>query len=208
MGVFHGQSISRIFIKFILILQLNIHKFQQLELQKEEIKINDKIPLCISLKQFGHCSSMNCPNRHILDSELDYNKFLPQNGIIKYKILKMIDVNHLRVSIIEHKDLEGNISDYKNQQDLIDEKLTSILNQNKTKAVEIKEGSSYAFWDEIDFNDMFRECIIQNIKNNVVDIIVKNSGKRTSVSKSKIFELPDEFNRNNIEGKFLNHHQT
>lgn len=170
---------------------------KQMEVEKEEVKIAAELPLCSSLKQFGYCHTVSCPDRHLLDRELDCNSSLPQNGTIKFKILKLIDVNHLKVFIIEHKDIEGKITNYKSQKGLDDEKLTSLLKVKKERAESIKEKSSYAYWDEEDFNDMFRECLVEKIKNDVVDILVIDNGKRTTVSKSKIFKLPDEFNKKN-----------
>ncbi|XP_044764410.1 putative ATP-dependent RNA helicase TDRD12 [Coccinella septempunctata] len=172
---------------------------KQLEIEREEVKINDQIPLCTSLKQFGYCHTVNCPERHLLDRELDCNNSLPQNGTIKYKIVKLIDVNHLKVNIVEHRDTEGKITGFKSQKFLDDEKLTSMMNQKKVKVENIDKQSSYAYWDEEDFNDMFRECIVENIKTDVVDILVKSSGKRTTVSKSKIFQLPEGFSRDKDE---------
>ncbi|KAK9882691.1 hypothetical protein WA026_022741 [Henosepilachna vigintioctopunctata] len=164
--------------------------------QQEESKVAGHVPICVNLKQFGYCHVDKCLNRHIFDCDLDTKSLLPKNGCVKFKILELGDVNHLKVNIIQHTDIKGNKTEFRDKNNINDQKLTSHLCGEKTKAEAVVKGVSYAFWDTEEFDDMFRECLVEEVSDDNVNILVKENGRRMLVSKSKIFELPEELKKN------------
>ncbi|KAL3285093.1 hypothetical protein HHI36_019217 [Cryptolaemus montrouzieri] len=172
--------------------------YKQIMNEKEMTKVKTKQSICSFLKKFGSCPLENCSNRHIFQSDLDSNPSLPKNGSIKFKILEVIDVNHLKVNIIEHKDIDGKVTPFKTRSHFDDTKLTSIMNVRRKNAEDVVNGQSYVFWDTEEFDDVFRECIVEEFKLDKVAILVKENGRRMLVCKSKIFELPEELNDESI----------
>ncbi|KAH1014972.1 putative ATP-dependent RNA helicase TDRD12 [Dendroctonus ponderosae] len=100
--------------------------FQGLENQEQNNRADRNLELCGTIKLFGKCESLHCKNRHVLRKDLDISDLLPQNGILKFKIVKMITGASCSIKLLEHLDLEG--KSVQKFEDLTDQ-ITNALNQ-------------------------------------------------------------------------------
>lgn len=65
----------------------------------------------------GKCESSNCDKRHVINDKLDANaNDLPQNGSIKFKIIKMTGAASCSIKLLENFDLDGrSVRKFENQ---------------------------------------------------------------------------------------------
>ncbi|XP_066139351.1 putative ATP-dependent RNA helicase TDRD12 [Euwallacea fornicatus] len=99
--------------------------FKEVSSNVEYERVKKRIEICPTLRVVGKCEAMDCDRRHILDQKLDKNvNILPQNGIIKFKILTMTDAASCSIKLLEQFDLNGvSIRKYESKSEEINDML-------------------------------------------------------------------------------------
>lgn len=155
----------------------------------EKEKITNRIEICDRTKLYGECSEPSCPNRHILDKNLDVSECLPKSGQIRFEIVDVHDLTHFSINLIEYIDDNNKaISfDFKD----ITEELTDTLRINKKRIHEAILGHYYTYY--CSETELYNRCRILETNKDSVKIILIDKGNIVDTDKCKIFHLPKEF---------------
>ena len=113
------------------------------------------------MKVFGKCERVQCGQCHLLSNTHNYSTDLPENGVIKFKILSAQDVNRYTVCLLEHTDCDGNTHEIENHLKSIDIHLKSMLKKNNIHVQSVNVGCIYVHYDEE--NDVCQRCKVLKI---------------------------------------------
>ncbi|KAF5294773.1 hypothetical protein FQA39_LY00257 [Lamprigera yunnana] len=158
---------------------------------KEQKKIKMKIELCRNFKLFGNCAQVQCKMRHVISKDLDYSNDLPQNGVIKFKIIGVQDVTHFTIQLLTHIDIDGNIHKFETNDDL-EISLKKALNSLNISENDVKLNCLYVYSN----NEHYKRCVVTNILSVTsanVSIYCLDTGEVMDVAYSSLYVLPKEF---------------
>ncbi|KAF5282457.1 hypothetical protein FQA39_LY17572 [Lamprigera yunnana] len=163
---------------------------------KEEEKIKMKTELCTNFKLFSNCSQVHCKMRHMISKDLDYNNDLPQNGVVKFKIIRTQDVTHFTVKLLTHIGIDGKKRTFETNDDL-EQTLKKAMNTLSIPENDVKLNCWYVYGS----NENYKRCVVKNIlsvtsvtkKAADVSIYCLDTGEVMNVACSSLYALPEEF---------------
>lgn len=179
-------------------------------MEPELEKVANKVKLCYYLKTFGKCETWRCRKRHLLSKELEAPADQSYSGLIKFKIVNIIDVNVYCVNILKHEDLNGEIIQNLHDVSVIEDNLTKAISKEQYYADNVEIGDWFAFGDTADdASIIYRRCEVTKIidtekitsKARIVKIILVDSGLERKVNVCQLFLLPSEFRNIPAQGK-------
>ncbi|CAI6372649.1 unnamed protein product [Macrosiphum euphorbiae] len=174
-------------------------------LEKEKINCF----FCSEIQQFGYCSRpMSCKSRHILFKQLDEPGVnIPRSGIAIVKILNVYDASHMSAKLLK-LNCTNNVNDEQHWSNVVDytdtinHKLSSyfskrdseVLHENPKPgdmvAVQV-ESSSIKMIDTAYFRALVINVVDNNTANSKVMVKLIDEGYIETISKWKVFVLPD-----------------
>lgn len=162
------------------------HYLQGLESQEQNNRADKKLELCETIKVFGKCESLHCKNRHVLCKDLDVSDHLPQNGILKFKIVKMISAASCSIKLLEHLDVEGkSVHKFADLTDQIRKTLNQLPDCHHVTVPVISHFYLYKN------NDQYSRCRLVE-KNESALIYLLDKGIYCTSALNGLFKMPDE----------------
>ncbi|XP_057658542.1 putative ATP-dependent RNA helicase TDRD12 [Diorhabda carinulata] len=174
-------------------IPLTLQKYSEnLKKAEEEEKLKEDICLCANLKLFGYCKKIECPQRHILNSDSDVSQHFPKSGKIKFKIVNIIDVSVFTIKLLQHVDNDNKIYEY-DETSNITEDLSTSLKLGKKKVSDPVLGKRYAFHNIDEQDPNYYRCEVLNIDKENVKINLLDKGTVINSTVTRLFYLPKEF---------------
>lgn len=174
-------------------LPITLQKYSEnLKQAEENEKLKQDICLCENLKLFGYCTKIECPKRHVLNTDLDVSQYFPKSGKVKFKIVNIIDVSIYIIQLLQHVDNDNKIHEYDEISD-ITEDLTKTLTLDKKEVHDPVLGKRYAFHNTDEQDANYYRCEVLSINKENVKIKLLDKGTIINSTNSRLFCLPDEF---------------
>lgn len=164
---------------------------------------------CSEIKQFGYCSKpMTCQSRHILFKELDEPGVnIPRSGLAVVKILNVYDASHMSAKLLKLNctnilNDEQHWSNVVDHSDTINHKLSSYFSKKDSEILHEKpnpgdivavqmESSTRKIIDTAYFRALVINIVDKNTTNPKVKVKLIDEGYVETISKWKLFVLPD-----------------
>ncbi|XP_066253604.1 putative ATP-dependent RNA helicase TDRD12 [Euwallacea similis] len=152
----------------------------------ERERVKKRIEICPTLRVIGKCEAIDCEKRHILDQKLDKSvNILPQNGIIKFKILTMTDAASCSIRLLEQFDLNGvSIRKYEDKNEEINDMLA--MNIDYKLANNPKPMHIYLLYEDERY---FRCKVIERGEDLLVYLIDRGIYRKATVK--ELYQMPE-----------------